>query len=97
MSEKFIKLLSYLITMESKTIKVSGEVYQWLARFAAELQRERGSSVSFDDALRTLKRGSSGRDALLAVAGSWKMTDKEAERFEEENRTLWKTWKLPSA
>ena len=80
--------------MESKTIKVSGETYRWIARVAAELQKERGEPASFDEALRALKRKRSSRDGLLAIAGRWKMSDKEAERFEKESRALWKTWKI---
>ena len=81
----------------SKTIKISEENYRWLARFAAELQRKRGDPVSFDDAVKELKVRISARDAFLSVAGSWNMSDAEAAAFEKENRTLWKTWKMPSA
>ena len=82
--------------MESKTIKLSDESYRWLARIAAMLQREKGAPVSFDEAVKELKTRNSARDALLALSGSWKMSDSEAEKFENENRKLWKTWKLPS-
>lgn len=83
--------------MENKTIKLSEESYRWLARIAAMLQREKGEPVSFDEAVKELKIRNSARDALLAVAGSWKMSDVAAEKFEKDNRTLWKTWKLSSA
>lgn len=82
--------------MESRTIKVSGEIYRWLARLAAELQKENGFSVSFDEALRALKSGRSGKNALLNVAGSWKKSGAEIEEIERKNRDLWKTWKLHS-
>lgn len=82
--------------MESKTIKVSRESYEWLVRFAAMLQRVRGNPVSFDDAVRELKTRVSARDALLALAGSWKMSDAEAKRLEKNNRKVWSTWKLSS-
>ena len=83
--------------MESKTIKVSEETYRWLARLAAEVQKARGTSISFDEALSTLKPLKGGKSVLLGVAGTWKMNDAEAEEFEKENKKLWKTWKLPSA
>ncbi len=85
-----------LYTMETKTIKISGESYRWLARIAAMLQREKGAPVSFDEAVKELKIRISARDALLAAAGNWKMSDTEAEKFEKESRKLWKTWKLSS-
>ena len=53
--------------------------------------------MSFDDAVKELKVRISARDAFLSVAGSWNMSDAEAAAFEKENRTLWKTWKMPSA
>ena len=80
--------------MESRTIKVSADTYRWLACLAAELQKERGEPASFEKALQALKRKRSSRNGLLAVAGRWKMSDKEAERFEKESRALWKTWKI---
>lgn len=80
--------------METKTIKISEENYRWLARLAAKLQQEQGNPVSFNEAINELK--SKKKRSLLDLAGSWKMSDEEAERFEKESRALWKTWKLQS-
>lgn len=82
--------------METKVVKISEENYRWFVRFAAELQRIRGVPVSFDKAFKELKTKASARDALLAVAGSWSMSDFKAKRLEKENRRLWKTWKPSS-
>ncbi|MEK6825309.1 MAG: hypothetical protein AABY00_00830 [Nanoarchaeota archaeon] len=79
--------------METKTIKISKENYMWLTRLAAALQKEEGTPISFDKAVTEIKTKISARDALLAMAGIWKMSDEEAEKFEKENHKLWKTWK----
>ncbi len=80
--------------MDQKTIKLSVENYRWLAKLAADLQKKKGIPISFDEAVSELKSKRSSRNGLLSVAGRWNMSDKEAERFEKETRTLWKTWKL---
>jgi predicted CopG family antitoxin len=67
--------------METKTIKISAENYRWLARLAAALQKEEREPVSFDKAVTEIKTKISARDALLAMAGIWKMSSKEADNY----------------
>ncbi|MBM3232581.1 hypothetical protein FJZ18_00225 [Candidatus Pacearchaeota archaeon] len=82
--------------MESKTIKVSAETYKWLARIAAELQKERGQPASFDDALDTLKKEKIKKTKLSDLAGAWNMSDKEWNKIQENLKIGWKKWKIPS-
>jgi predicted CopG family antitoxin len=70
--------------MESKTIKISKENYSRLLKIAADLQKERGELVTFDDTLNEmeLKNGETGKKGdIMKLAGSWKMSDEEAENF----------------
>ncbi len=48
---KYTKLLGYLITMASKTIKISEENYKMLLGIIAIVQQEKGCRASFDDAI----------------------------------------------
>ena len=64
-----------------KTIKISEERYKWLLSLMAELQKERGKKISFDDALNDIIRDRRGNDNVMKLAGSWKMKDKEAEEL----------------
>ena len=80
--------------METKTIKVSAETYRWLARIAAELQKERGEPTSFDDAITELKQKKKGK--LSDLAGSWEMSDTEWEKIQSDLHKGWKKWKNPS-
>ena len=64
-----------------KTIKISEEKYKWLLNLMAELQKERGKRVSFDDALNNIIKERKGNDNVMKLAGSWKMKDAEAEEL----------------
>ncbi|MEK6896135.1 MAG: hypothetical protein AABX12_01615 [Nanoarchaeota archaeon] len=62
-----------------KTIKISEENYKHLLDIATALQERLGRRVSFDEALHdklNKKRGD-----IMKLAGSWKMSDKEAEKL----------------
>lgn len=82
--------------MASKTIKVSEGNYVWLLQMAAELQRRSERPVSFDDTLQTLRSGHRIKGKISDLAGSWKMSDAEAEKFKKEARRGWGKWKIPS-
>ena len=83
--------------MESKTIKISYENYCWLAKLAAEIQRKKERPVSLDEALTEIKVKKSNKKDLLSFAGSWKMTDEEAEELKRNIRKGWSSWKTKSA
>lgn len=75
--------------MALKTIKISEENYKWLVELSGELQKEMGHPVSLDKALKMLHKG-----RLSELAGSWKMSDKEAETIAKKIETGWKKWKI---
>lgn len=78
--------------METKTIKISQENYKWLSRLAGELQTELGEPVSLDGALTYIHK----KKKLSDLAGSWKMSNKEAEAFINDNKKWWKKWNTRS-
>ena len=66
--------------METKTIKVSSDTYKDICEFAGELQKELREPISIDKALTFLFH----KKKLSDLAGSWKMSDKEAEEMFSE-------------
>ncbi len=78
--------------MPTKTIKISEDNYRWLSMFAGELQQQWGNPVSIDEALGTIRKGKS----ILALAGSWDMTDSEAKNMNLELKKTWKRWQIES-
>ncbi len=78
--------------MPPKAIKVSEENYRWLSQLAGELQKMRGEPISLDEALGTLRS-----KPISDLAGSWKMSEKEAERLKRKIKGGWKKWKVTSA
>ena len=75
--------------MTSKTIKISEDNYRWLVELSGEIQKELGKPVSIDKALKTLHKGK-----LSDLAGSWKMSDKEAIKISKNLSEGWKKWKI---
>jgi len=82
--------------MVNKAIKISEENYQWLLSIATELQRRYKKPVSFDEALLVLRNKKMEKGNILDLAGRWKMSDKEAEKFVKDVKKGWKKWKIPS-
>lgn len=76
-------------TVALKTIKISEENYQWLVGLSSEFQKELRHPVSLDKALKMLHKGK-----ISELAGSWKMSDKEAEAFSKKIEGGWKKWKI---
>lgn len=63
----------------AKAIKISDENYLWLLKLAAELQKERGRVVSFDETLGEVRNRRKMK--LAKLAGSWKMSDSKAKKL----------------
>ncbi len=82
--------------MDSKVIKVSSENYRWLARVAADLQREKERPISLDEALTEVKSKKTKAKKLSSFAGAWKISDKEAEEFKDILKRGWGSWKIKS-
>ncbi len=81
--------------MESKTIKISKENYLWLLRMAAELQKQSHRPITFDIVINNLKENKMKKKKLSDLAGSWKMSDKEAKKFLKDIQGGWEKWKIP--
>ena len=72
----------------SKTIKISDENYSLLAEFAGKLQTALKKPVSLDEALSQLL----GKEDIMSCAGSWDLSDEEAEILKKEIEGLWSEW-----
>jgi len=78
--------------VETKTIKISSATYRDICEYAGELQKELGEPVSLDKALTSLFH----KRKLGDLAGSWKMSEKDAEEMKRTIKKGWSTWKLKS-
>ena len=78
---------------ESKAIKVSRETYAELSAVAGELQTKLKRPVSIDEAIKHLARRRRKGAKISDLAGSWKMSDREAEEMENAISEAWKNWK----
>lgn len=75
-----------------KTVKINEENYKVLCVYAGDLQKQLKEPVSIDRALTFLIR----RTKLSDLAGSWDLTDTEAENMMNQLRKGWSTWKIRS-
>ncbi|MBS3134212.1 hypothetical protein J4214_03195 [Candidatus Woesearchaeota archaeon] len=75
--------------MEMKTVKMSKENYEWLCKIAGKMQMEEERNISIDEALSKLRK----KGNILDLAGSWEMSDEEAEKFLKDTRKGWTMWK----
>ena len=82
--------------MVSKTVKVSYENYIWLLNLAAELQKKHAKPVSFDEVINVLKDGEMKTNKISDLAGSWNISDKEAENMKKNIKKGWGKWEIPS-
>ena len=78
--------------MSLKAIKISDHNYRWLCTIAGEIQAEEGRPVSIDEAITIVRKGGKITD----LAGSWKMSDKEAANMIKDIRRGWKKWRIAS-
>ena len=64
----------------------------------AIVQQKKGYRATFDDAIDDLaeRREKKKKKKLSDLAGSWKMSDKEAEEFLGYVKRGWRNWKIPS-
>ena len=78
--------------MGTKTVKISDENYREICGLAGELQADLGEPVSVDKALTFLFH----KNKLSDLAGSWKMSDKQADEMLGSLHRGWSTWKIRS-
>ncbi len=76
--------------MSTKAVKLSEENYMWLCEVAGAAQAEEKRMVSIDDAVTAVRKRLGGK--LSDLAGSWKMSDKEADELMRGLRRGWKKW-----
>ncbi|MGC1122838.1 MAG: hypothetical protein WBA22_17295 [Candidatus Methanofastidiosia archaeon] len=69
----------------AKTIKISEENYSTLVELAGKLQTALKKPVSMDEVLSQLL----GKEDIMNLAGSWNLSDKEAENLKKEIEELW--------
>ena len=81
------------MTTELKAIKISKETYAELSAIAGELQVKRKRHVSIDEAMKYLIRRSKKGRKISDLAGSWIMSDDEAEGIKSSIEKAWETWK----
>ncbi len=84
----------YDLTTELKAIKISKETYAELSAIAGELQIKTKKPVSIDEAMKYLIRKNKKGKKISDLAGSWIMSDKEAEEIKTSIDKVWETWKL---
>jgi hypothetical protein len=78
---------------ELKAIKISKETYAELSAIAGELQIKTRRPVSIDEAMKYLIRRSKKGKKISDLAGSWIMSDNEAEEIKASTEKAWETWK----
>ena len=79
---------------QNKSIKVSKETYAELSEIAGELQVKLRRPVSIEEAIKHLTKRRRKGVKITDLAGSWTMTDEEAEEIKTEISQAWKKWKL---
>jgi len=85
--------LVYKVLTESKSVKISKETYAELSEIAGELQIKLKRPVSIEEAIKHLTKRRRKGVKISDLAGSWNMTDHEAEEIETEISQAWKKWK----
>jgi predicted CopG family antitoxin len=81
--------------VESKSIKVSKETYAELSEIAGELQLKLKRPVSIEEAIKQLTKKRKKGAKISDLAGSWKLSDKEADEIKASIETAWEKWKMP--
>ncbi len=81
------------MTAELKAVKISKETYSELSAIAGELQIKKKRPVSMDEAMKYLIRRSRKGKKISDLAGSWIMSDSEAEEIKTSIAKAWETWK----
>lgn len=81
-------LLSRFSGKMAVSIKISEETYKRLVSLSGKLQEQLARPVSINEAIEYLYK----KPNLMALAGSWKMSDEEADAIIKDIRKGWKQW-----
>lgn len=82
-----------LVVKMSMSIKISEENYKWLCSLSGKLRNTLHRPVSVNDAISFLHK----KRKISDLAGTWKMSDREMEKFIGDLKKGWKKWKIKSA
>ena len=86
-------LLGVLMS-ETKTVKISKEMYAKLSEVAGELQMRLKRPVSLDEALKYLINLKGKGTRITDLAGSWEISDSELAEIKTSLTEAWKRWRL---
>ena len=78
-----------------KTIKVDESTYRMLNELVGEIRTEEKRPVSINQALSRILKEKKKRN-IMDFAGSWNMSDKEAEKMRTGLKKVWSEWKPKS-
>jgi hypothetical protein len=78
---------------ELKAVKVSKETYADLSEIAGELQVKLKRPVSIEEAMKHLIGQRKKGKKITDLAGSWDITDEEAEEIKASISQVWETWR----
>jgi len=81
------------LVTDLKAIKISKETYAELSAIAGELQIKTKRPISIDEAMKYLIRRNKKGKKISDLAGSWIMSDSEAEKIKTSIDKAWETWK----
>jgi len=79
----------------TRSIKIEERTYRKLARVSRQIQSIIGRSVSLDEAIWRLLKGTKEESTISDLAGTWEMSESEAKEIEKVLWEGWKCWKLP--
>jgi predicted CopG family antitoxin len=82
-----------LVVKMPVSIKISEENYKKLSSLSGKLRERYQKPVSINDAIHFLY----SKGKISDLAGSWSMSDKEAEDLAKNLRKGWSRWKTKSA
>lgn len=78
-----------------KTVKVDEGTYKMLNELVGELRLEKQRPVSMNEALKKIMKEKKKRN-IMDFAGSWMMSDKEADNMKRSLKKAWSSWKPKS-
>lgn len=78
-----------------KTIKVDEMTYKMINEIVGELRSEEKRPVSINEALSKIlkEKIAKKKGNIMDFAGSWEMSDKEAEKMKAGLKRAWSKWK----
>jgi predicted CopG family antitoxin len=76
----------------AKTVRIDEETYRRLCEHAGKLQTVLKRSVSLDETIRYLTGSLKTRNKISDLAGSWDISDQEAEAIKKGLVEGWKRW-----